>query len=324
MTAPSCPAGISAIFPDMAFPSFSLPENPLFITGYPRSGTTLLQLFLTCQPGIYSFPETHYFCVVDKKLRFDPAGRIIAGTLPAALDKADEKTGLPLTVDERAMLERRAQHPGMTSKELFELIAVRLLAAHHPELNTRAPFHWLEKTPNHAHQLFRIREFYPAARFLHIMRHPVPAVLSRRENFPFNRDVPPAELARRWVRLQEDVENFRGYHPGAIMQLRYEDLTADVRGEMSRVLRFLEIPGPFLPPESSQFAEVSRRVTLPEETWKLNDQRRSIGGNTNSRYAGTEPDVIRQIEAVAGPLMARYGYPPYQEAYPAGGPELRT
>ena len=35
--------------------------SPIFIVGYPRSGTTLLQSMLYTQKNIYSFPETHFF-----------------------------------------------------------------------------------------------------------------------------------------------------------------------------------------------------------------------------------------------------------------------
>ena len=51
-----------------------LPQNPVFIVGNGRSGTTLLQSLLATQNGVYSFPETHFFSHVYPLLESDSGG----------------------------------------------------------------------------------------------------------------------------------------------------------------------------------------------------------------------------------------------------------
>ena len=47
----------------------SLNQEPIFVVGYPRSGTTLLQTKLMTQKEIISLPETHFYTIVRSKLR---------------------------------------------------------------------------------------------------------------------------------------------------------------------------------------------------------------------------------------------------------------
>jgi hypothetical protein len=45
----------------MIFDLTPLPENPVFVVGYPRAGTTFLQSLLATQEGFMAFRETHFF-----------------------------------------------------------------------------------------------------------------------------------------------------------------------------------------------------------------------------------------------------------------------
>ena len=47
----------------------NLSQNPIFIVGFPRSGTTLLQSLLCTQKGVVSFPETHFFDIIAKTIK---------------------------------------------------------------------------------------------------------------------------------------------------------------------------------------------------------------------------------------------------------------
>ena len=48
-----------------------LTQNPVFIVGCPRSGTTLLQALLATQAGFYSFIETHFFNLIINDVKLD-------------------------------------------------------------------------------------------------------------------------------------------------------------------------------------------------------------------------------------------------------------
>ncbi len=48
----------------MTVPDRHLSQNPIFVVGYPRSGTTLLQALMATQGNLATFPETHFFSTV--------------------------------------------------------------------------------------------------------------------------------------------------------------------------------------------------------------------------------------------------------------------
>jgi hypothetical protein len=288
-----------------------LPQDPIFIVGYPRSGTTLLQRLLVTQPGIFSFPETHYFCVVEKQLKYDEAGNILPSCMGKIFEKVHEKMGFQFTKEESDTLNRLAERNNLTSKRLFEYIVSRFILNLHPVSECITSFRWIEKTPNHALFLDRIIEFYPGARALHILRHPVPAVISRKLKFPFNRETPITELAQRWNRMLEQVERSIELYPGAIYTLRYEDLVDDMNKELAVVADFLRIPYDFSLIAGIKQKQVADSLILPSEHWKQEDMNRDMT-NTNEVYKDSiSREDAGAIEKITMPYLKKYGYGPY-------------
>lgn len=290
-----------------------LPQDPIFIVGYPRSGTTLLQRLLAAQQGIFSFPETHYFCVIEKQLKYDREGNILPSCLDKVFEKILEKIELRFSPAEESSIRHALEEKTLSSKNLFEIIVMRLLLDLYPVVEQMTSFRWLEKTPNHAHFLEHIVQLYPRMQALHILRHPVPSIFSRKLKFPFNQDTPLTELARRWNRMLEDVEHFKNKFPHHILTLRYEDLLSHLENEYENITAFLAIP--FDPNTLSQLNEQKESPAagfiLPSETWKLEDAQRDMA-NTNSAYKSKFSDQdVADIEAIVGENMKRYGYEPY-------------
>ena len=284
-----------------------LPQNPIFIVGSPRSGTTLLQSLIATQPGIYSFPETHYFSVIEKQAVPDPALDTIDGNrLEKALETIEKKLEFTLSQEVIEALQVLAQQRRLTSKTLFESIVIHHLTRQKVTLDPPAPFRWVEKTPTHCNFLHRIFALYPAARVLHIVRHPVPAVFSRKELFPTNKQTPLEELAHGWRRMQENVRRHQQEKPQSIHSLRYEDLVERLPQTMEKIGMFLEID------LDTQLMRNHHRqataLTLGSEPWKQHTAARDIA-NTNHRYKDfvKAPEAAR-IEAIAAEQMAFFGY----------------
>jgi hypothetical protein len=288
-----------------------LPQDPIFIVGYPRSGTTLLQRLLCAQPGIFSFPETHYFCVVEKQMKVDENENILPSCMDKVFEKVHEKMGFQFTREESIELSGLAQEKNLTSRKFFEYIVCRFLIDLHPIVERISSFRWIEKTPNHALFIDRIIEFYPKAKALHIIRHPAPAVFSRKLKFPFNRETPLSELADRWNRMLEKVEHFIELFPGYIHTLRYEDLVGDINKEMTSASDFLQIPFDTNLISSTEQDRISSAMILPSEPWKWEDVNREMA-NTNDVYKNriTREDAA-VIEEITLKNMKRYGYMSY-------------
>lgn len=287
--------------------NFSLPQNPVFIVGSPRSGTTLLQSLMATQPGIYSFPETHYFSVIEKQAVLEPDNESITeGRLERALETIKKKLEFTLSNNEIAQLVELARQKRLTSKTLFESIVIHHLAGQNVDFEAQPPFLWVEKTPTHCNFIPRIIALYPAARVLHIVRHPVPAIFSRKQLFPFNRHTPLKELAHGWRRMQENVERVKKKIPKAIYSVRYEDLVAQLEETMLKVGLFLGIE--FDLQRLRDFHRQETAFSLDSEPWKGNSRTGKIS-NTNNRYKSiVNAHEAELIETIVSEQMTRFGY----------------
>jgi hypothetical protein len=286
----------------------SLPQDPVFIVGYPRSGTTLLQRFLAAQPGFYSFPETHYFSVIERRIRLDGDGRIAASDLGALLQAIREKTESDFHEHEIAILYQEAEAGALTSKRLFEFLISRFLAPQIQAGGEALPWRWVEKTPTHANFLERIIHLYPLGQILHIVRHPVPAILSRKRNFPFNRETPLTKLAQDWNHLLNNVERGRRKFPGHILSLHYEDLVGDPHKSLQAVGAFLERPFDSVRIGRVRTDGLPLPPALAAEKWKLKDTKLELA-NTNGSYRDTASQQdVEVIESIVGEKMKEYGY----------------
>jgi hypothetical protein len=288
-----------------------LPQNPIFIVGYPRSGTTLLQRLLVTQPGLYSLPETHYFSVIEKQLQLDESGNIEVSCLDTVLQKIAEKMESRFDKEEIEILYQAGKEKKLTSKCIFEFIVTRFLLQQHPGIGSDTRWRWIEKTPTHANFLERIMELYPRAQILHILRHPVPAIFSRKFKFPFNRETPLPRLAHAWNRLVENVERGKEKFPTHIYTLRYEDLVKNMEKEMTAAADFLNILLDFTLISNIKEEQTDGAFILPSETWKLEDRNHSIA-NTNDTYKNRVSKVDAEVvETIVMKRMLEYGYEPY-------------
>ena len=150
---------------------------------------------------------------------------------------------------------------------------------------------------------------YPGALVLYIRRHPVAAVCSRRERFPFNKETPLAELARTWKNMEQKVAQCIREFPGKIHTLRYEDLLDSQENELGKIAVFLGFDFNFS--KTSYFSSEMRKAALAHETWKFDDSKRPLI-NSNDRYRDKiTPEQARRIEAIMAEEMNRAGYKPY-------------
>jgi hypothetical protein len=84
---------------------------------------------------------------------------------------------------------------------------------------------------------------FPGARLLHIVRNPLNVVAS----MLLGRQVSVPDLhgaINYWCEAVQIAATLRKAAPDRIMDLRYEDLVADVPGDHGRVLRFADLPAP--------------------------------------------------------------------------------
>jgi len=281
-----------------------LRQDPVFIVGYPRSGTTLFQSLLATQPGLVTFPETHFFSIVRNAMVVEN-DRIS----PSCLDRvfAHIRQRVEFSIQAETHARQTAASIGLSPKMLFETMVIDILSGRIPTEKISG-LRWLEKTPDHIHFLDVILRFYPAARIICVLRDPEQAILSRRQHFRFKREFewPIERHAREWLRGIRSVSDLKRREPEAVHILRLEDLSRNPRAAISETCQFLGIE--FDPNALAEYREKAESLTYPWETWKSGVFQAispDIANRRNRRFSWRQRTVL---DFHAGGMMAKYGY----------------
>lgn len=286
------------------FPRQFLRQDPVFIVGFPRSGTTLVQSLLATQPGLVTFPETHFFSIVRNAMMVEN-DRISLSCLDRVIEHIRQR--VEFSVQAEAHARKTAATTGLSPKMLFETMVIDILSGRIP-MEKISGMRWLEKTPDHIHFLDVILRFYPAARIICVLRDPEQAILSRRRHFRFKREFewPIERHAREWLRGMEKVRDLKRRAPKAVHILRLEDLTRNPRGYISKACEFLDIE--FDPISMKAYRERAESLTYPWETWKsgvFQTISPAVAIRRDQRFSWRQRTVL---DFLAGGVMARYGY----------------
>jgi len=190
-------------------------EPPVFMIGFPRSGTTLLDVMLDGHPRIQTLEEKPTMLAVQKEIESLPGG-------------------YPLAM--------RDLKPG----QIARLRATYFRAV--DEFIERRPGHLVvDRFPMNAVRVGLILRVFPAARFIMVVRHPCDACLSCfMQDFKLNGAMANfyaiEEAAVLYAKVMGLWRQYVRVLPHAYHVVRYEDLVEDAAGQMRRLLRFIDVP----------------------------------------------------------------------------------
>jgi tetratricopeptide (TPR) repeat protein len=183
---------------------------PIFVLGMPRSGTTLTEQIIASHPDVYGGGELPDF---PEMTRYDIAGTGVI--FPHNM----------LALDQRGLA----------------ILAEKYLAA----LRRHAPSsrHITDKTPANFCAIGLIHVMLPNAKIIHVNRNPVDTCLScYTQLFMHGAQIQTydlAELGQYYVDYARLMEHWRSVLPeGAFLDVRYEDIVADLEGQARRMIDF--------------------------------------------------------------------------------------
>ena len=197
----------------------------IFILGAPRSGTTWLQLLLANHPQVCSSVElrlvSHYIASWREHWAHE-AGHVNA--------QGGFYFGLPV-------VWTRTEFDDFC-REFLERVYNRVWATK-PEAT-----HVLDKFPGNGPHIDAIKEFFPQAKFVHIIRDGRDVAVSMnaaRDEIGYPMGGPMRTLGQRWskhVRASRQASKW----PDSYHELRYEELLAKPEAELKRVYEFCGLP----------------------------------------------------------------------------------
>jgi hypothetical protein len=241
------------------------PDDPIFVIGHWRSGTTLLHELLVLDPR-FTYPNTfdcfapNHFLVSAWLLR-----RLLSVLLPKKRPMDNMAAGWDCPQeDEFALCNMGLPSPYLTipfsnrppqNQEYFELQPLSPAAKARWQrglvwflkcLTVRQAKQIVVKSPPHMFRIRTLLEMFPKARFVHIIRNPYvifPSTVNLWKRLYRNEglQVPRYEGLEEHVfhtfeRMYEVFERDRGLiPPGQFCEVRYEELVADPVGQVRAV-----------------------------------------------------------------------------------------
>jgi tetratricopeptide (TPR) repeat protein len=192
-------------------------DEPIFVLGLPRSGTTLVERILSSHPYVYSAGELPNFGMTLK--------RMTGTSTPFALDVPTIERALSLP-----MRELGAAYLGST----------RPLTSAKP--------HFIDKLPHNFLYIGFIANALPNARIVCLRRHPLDTCLSNfREQFAeasefhdYSLDL--MDTARYYVLFDRLMAHWQQVFPGRILEVHYESLVSEQEAISRQIVEHCRLP----------------------------------------------------------------------------------
>lgn len=263
-----------AAWPD--YPAPSVAESPIFVVGFPRSGTTMLEQMLDAHPSLQSMDERAFLQnLIDHMSRFGCEYPYDLGKLSAA--QCDELRDVYWRLTVQVAPRRQGQ---------------RLV----------------DKNPLHMLRLPLINRLFPNAPIILALRHPCDVILSNyMQNFsakPFTVLCSSLErLAEGYVNAMESWIYHADLLKPNVIQSRYEDLLDDFAGNTRRIGDFLGLDDATPMSRFDQHARDKGFISTPSYTGVIEPPNKKAVDRWR-RYEKYFEPLLPTLQ----PIMQHWGY----------------
>jgi len=282
----------------------TLPDDPIFILGHWRTGTTMLHELLALDarhraPTTYECFSPHHFLLTERWLK-----RCVRWLLPQqrGFDEMPHDWDLPQE-DEFALcclgIPSPYAHVAFCNEppefdrylELDQLSDEQRrrwcegLQRWYKMLLLHRPGRLVLKSPQHTLRLPTLVELFPNARFIYLVRNPQAVIPSTMRLWTWlwqvhgyqrpRLDGLERETIEMFVRMHRRMEATRSLvDPQRLHTLRYEDLVGDPLGQLRRLYERLEL-GPFEPAAPTARAYLQQRANYQPNRHEVSNELRA-------------------------------------------------
>jgi tetratricopeptide (TPR) repeat protein len=253
--------------------------QPVFIVGFPRSGTTLIEQTLTVHPEISAGDELPYINDITQIMP-----RLLASPLsyPEALAElwmGDQRDGLN---------ELRDYYLNRAAKSGIFKDGARFFT---------------DKMPLNESHLGLISLLFPAAPVIHVIRHPLDVLLSVYSNHLTHGFFCAAQMetiAQHYNQVADLILHYRNNVAMRYLPVRYEDVVVDQERNVRQILDFIGVPFDPRCLSFEQNTRYARTASYAQVTEKLYDRSRY-------RYRAYVKHLEPVLETLR-PVIERLGY----------------
>jgi tetratricopeptide (TPR) repeat protein len=192
-------------------------DEPIFILGMPRTGTTLVERILSSHPEVYAAGELSHFSLALKRVTGTHGARVLdAQTLAAAADVDLAEVG-------RMYIASTRPRTGHTSR-------------------------FIDKMPLNFFYAGIIRRALPGARIICLRRHPLDTIVSNyRQLFAtgftyYNYAYDLLDTARYWQAFDALCAHWREVLGDAWLEVHYEQVVDDLEAQARRIVAHCGLP----------------------------------------------------------------------------------
>ena len=253
--------------------------QPIFILGFPRSGTTLVEQTLTAHPGISAGDELPFI-------------NDIADIMPRMLSSP---LSYPESLAELWMADR---HAGLDNLRDYYL-----QRAHQFGVVTAGVPWFTDKMPLNETHLGLISLLFPGSPLIHVVRHPLDVVVSVFSNLlthGFYCAYALDTIAEHYVLVRDLVDHYLEELPLNYLAVRYEDIVDEQETSVRKILDFIGEPFDERCLHFEQNRRYARTASYAQVTEKLYDRSRY----RYRRYLKRLGPVLPRLE----PIIERLGY----------------
>ncbi len=302
---PLTPPQIGPVAPNTLRDAAGRPPMP-FIVGSGRCGSTLLRLMLDSHPQLAIPDETHF---VPQLARLAARGASV-GQLADALCANTRWANWGISRENLLARTDRADAPPLEAllRAFYEGYADRF-----------GKRRYGDKTPPYVFEMPLVRQLFPDARFVHLIRDGRDVALSMREKAWWG----PRSLAETAAWWTHTITTARAHGSGApdYLEVRYEDLVQAPEMTLRSICEFIELPWDAAMLRYHERADdrLQELTGFRSETGEYISTERVRDLHTLTREppnasrieawrTGLNPAEVRQFELLAGPLLAALGY----------------
>jgi tetratricopeptide (TPR) repeat protein len=252
---------------------------PVFIVGFPRSGTSLLEQVLGAHREISPAGELTFVNDVETRV----AGRITGSAHP-----------FPLLLDD-------PEHP-LDAEKLQAMRDFYLSEVHKLDI-TGEHTRWVtDKMPHNAMKLATIRLLFPRAPIIHISRHPLnPCLSAYFANFKSSHRYTSslAATAMHYRNVMDLLDHYRDIGID-FLEIHYEDLVRDQEAVVRQVLDYIGAPWDEACLQHHKSDRVVRTASYEQVTQK-------VYTSSLNRYQNYW-DAVQEIIPILQSTIERFGY----------------